>query len=237
MTSANCGLCNRMVRRTQRFVRCNICHMNIHVRCLSSVSLRDYSSQVIDNYYCQNCIIDIFPFNSIISDNEFCNVLLNFFRDFPLFKNFVFSKQQLEIVNRTVLINNDDIDPDINFYNYFATSCNYYVASDVPRNIISDEVKNFSIMHLNARSIIPKLDDINLLMNQINLDLNVLAVSETWENSRNTHLVNIPGYQKISRYRSDECMGGGVALFINDDVDYQPLPAYKLFILNLYLSV
>ena len=52
-----------------------------------------------------------------------------------------------------------------------------------------------------------KLVYIELLLKTIKNDFDILAVSETWENNLNTHLINIPGYTKVSSMRSDGTKG------------------------------
>ena len=43
-----------------------------------------------------------------------------------------------------------------------------------------------------------KLEYIEILLKIIKNNFGILAVSETWENDLNSHLINIPGYCKVS---------------------------------------
>lgn len=68
--------------------------------------------------------------------------------------------------------------------------------------------------HINIRSILPKIDQINRLLTDSNLDY--LCVTESWLNpSTPTDLINIPGFKCYRRDR-DQGRGGSVLLYIKD---------------------
>ena len=71
-----------------------------------------------------------------------------------------------------------------------------------------------SVIHINARSMLAKLGQFDLLLKSMQGDFDILAVSETWESVNNTHLLNIAGYRKMSYVRPFGKMGGGVAMFV-----------------------
>ena len=208
MATNYCGLCDKSLKSNHYVICCCLCGYRFHSRCLSFAVERQYSLDYINNYFCEMCNTSLFPFNHIECDNDFINVLLHFFNDFPLFKS-SFSKHQLEIINMPI-INNDDIDPDINIYDQFVASSNYYLPNDVSNCMTNTTSGNVSVLHLNARSLIPKLDQLGLLLNNLNIDLDIIAVSETWESDNNKHLLYIPGNHKISKFREGERIGGGL---------------------------
>jgi len=45
----------------------------------------------------------------------------------------------------------------------------------------------------------------------------IVAVSKTWETVLNAVHFHIPGYTIVSLPGSNECKGGGVALYVRDD--------------------
>ena len=68
-------------------------------------------------------------------------------------------------------------------------------------------------MHVNIRSLLPKLVLLTALAHSTNLD--VLAVSESWlwKDSKNSE-ISIPNYNIICQDRTDK--GGGVAIYCRD---------------------
>lgn len=68
------------------------------------------------------------------------------------------------------------------------------------------------LIHLNVRSLLPKVDMIKIWINSTNADIMVL--SETWlKKSIADDVISIDGYKL---YRTDrEGRGGGVAIYVN----------------------
>ena len=102
-----------------------------------------------------------------------------------------------------------------------------------------------SILLLNARSLVPKLDELNLLSSSTNV--NVMIVTESWLSSNilNEQIV-IPGFGAPFRCdRSDGRVGGGVCVYVNDCISCDPiveinppiLPCERLFIRFVKLKV
>lgn len=74
---------------------------------------------------------------------------------------------------------------------------------------------NFSIGHLNVRSLLTHFDEFKTLVEQHNFD--ILLLSETWLNpGDNTEYFNIPNYNLIRRDRMGR--GGGVAAYVKTDI-------------------
>ncbi|KAI4466573.1 hypothetical protein MML48_2g00000186 [Holotrichia oblita] len=66
------------------------------------------------------------------------------------------------------------------------------------------------IAHLNVRSLLPKLADVQQVMNDLNVD--VFCLTETWlTNAVDNSMVRIEGYNLYRRDRDGRC-GGGVAI-------------------------
>ena len=159
-------------------------------------------------YYCRRCMSEALPFNYLSHDFEFVNLLLNFFNGFLIFSGFVPNAQQLSLLNNNVILLDDEIDPDVNSCRTSITPCNYYVPNEiVDRTEESQFASNLSLIHINAGSMVNNLVYIELLPKTIKNDFDILAFSETWENDLNSHLINIPGYTKVSSMRSDGTNG------------------------------
>jgi len=76
-----------------------------------------------------------------------------------------------------------------------------------------------SFFLLNARSLFPKLDELSALLSTIQIDL--VAVTESWfRNDMDDSLLTISGYNIFRKDRADG-RGGGVCVFLNDDISSQ----------------
>ena len=96
------------------------------------------------------------------------------------------------------------------------------VAGDIEINPGPPRNLTLNIGHINARSlnIEDKFDEICCLVHNVNLD--VLAVSETWLNdSISSDSLNIQGFAPIIRLdRQNGRRAGGVALYISSSIAY-----------------
>jgi len=168
----------------------------------------------VDNYICVTCSSNNFPFNYLDDDVEFANLLLNFFNDFPLFNAFNIDGPKLSILNNVDLTDDRDLNADLNYFNNFDVDSKYYLRAELHSLLDVKTSYPFSILHINARSLHRKLDNLDVLLKTINISFDVIAISETWETKLNEHLLYINGYTKYSRHRPNDERGGGVALFI-----------------------
>jgi len=88
----------------------------------------------------------------------------------------------------------NDLNPDSNFFTCLPTS-RYIVKEDINDQVSSfNEKSMFSILHLNARSLLKNLDQLNLLLLNLERSFSVLDVSETWLTDSTSELVHIAGY-------------------------------------------
>ena len=75
--------------------------------------------------------------------------------------------------------------------------------------------KGLHFLHLNARSILPKMTDLRLLANKCNAT--VIGVSETWlDNSVSDNEISIDGYAVYRKDRSRS--GGGVCIYVKSEL-------------------
>ena len=78
----------------------------------------------------------------------------------------------------------------------------------------------FSLLHINARSLLRKLDYLQVLLEVANVKFDVIALSETWKTDLSDQLLHTNGQKKISNRRCDGRMGGGVVLFVKNSTDF-----------------
>jgi hypothetical protein len=55
----------------------------------------------------------------------------------------------------------------------------------------------------------------------LQLQFSVIGVTETWLNDSSAQLVNIDGYDFISKYRQNRTQGGGVGLYVLCNHDFE----------------
>ena len=72
----------------------------------------------------------------------------------------------------------------------------------------------FSMMHLNVRSIPCNLSKLSLYMGNLNINFDIIGLSETWLNDSNKDVYCLDGYNHVSLVRPDG-IHGGVSLFIS----------------------
>ena len=89
-------------------------------------------------------------------------------------------------------------------------------------NLIHDNSveSNFSLLHINARSLAKNLHQLIVYLETLNHTLHVIAVSETWDNNVNYLIVNISDYNSLTNYRTDR-RGDGVTLYIHESLAYK----------------
>ena len=114
----------------------------------------------------------------------------------------------------------EDSCPSPNF-NFNPTSTCYSNNIHVNPNCNISKSSHMTILYYNARSLIPKLDELILLATVHTPD--IICIVETWlEGDINDTEISIPGYHsnRLDRHRH----GGGVLLYIKDVYHYSVLP-------------
>ena len=75
-------------------------------------------------------------------------------------------------------------------------------------------------MHVNVRSFNKNLDYLLILLQSVKYKFSILEICATWETNLNVDIFQIPGYVKVSSPRLSG-VGGGVALFIEDGINFK----------------
>ena len=95
------------------------------------------------------------------------------------------------------------------------------------RTLLKEEVKRlstsfntpqFSILHLNIRSIQKNLNKLQQFLCEIDFLPDVIALSEIWVSETSFFKPNLNGYEYV--FESSKNKAGGVALFIKDSINY-----------------
>ena len=159
----------------------------------------------------------MFPFNCIEDDVQYKCYLYNLSHFDKPSTAIIKNAEQLKVVNELFAINRD-IDPDFNYLQAKQLmSVNYLLPNEFRDYIKTTSIgsNNLSILHLNARSLVNKIDNVINFLDELSFEFTVLAITETWANSDSDSRLSIPGYRLCNKNRTSK-RGGGVAAYIKE---------------------
>ena len=118
--------------------------------------------------------------------------------------------------------NNNDLssqlDPDLNYNaKYPQNECKYYTIDEFNNNV--DISEKLSIFHSNIRSSQAHINDIECYVENLNVQFSFIGFSETWETEMSIN--NMPGYNRYSCIRPHKRRGGGVSLYIKQNIPFK----------------
>ena len=93
------------------------------------------------------------------------------------------------------------------------TTCEYVDPDNTGR--IKPGKNDLSVMQVNARGLLNKIDHLHDIINYSHPD--VILLCETWLNTRTLELVEIKGYKLVSKVRVDR-IGGGVGILMKKEL-------------------
>ena len=170
------------------------------------------------------------PFNHYSNDDDFKDALMSFFNYnvndlLNRLNNMIFNP--FEINENYEVSPLFDIDPDFQFYNDMSIqtnigNCDYYTDDTFNKKFVNSvEVNNyFSVLHINIRSAPKNLHSLEVLLSNLSIKFSVIGLSETWFTELNLHHYGINSYNCEHKIRQER-RGGGVSLFIDDNIDYK----------------
>ena len=233
----NCGICKKLILSHASFLCCSCCTLKFHVLCIPNLCKNDNVCREKDSliWYCTLCIADSLPFTHIDDDDEFFNAIVEL----------RVTKQSLSLDDLNELLFNPfemfddnrnsigyDCDPDLNFYNSMINTnlnCDYFLEdsfNDRCKQLCISN-KNFSIIHVNIRSMMKNFDNLREYLDNFSVNFGVLGITETWLNNDTVNLIDLPGYHHVSNHRTSK-KGGGVSFLIRNDISYSVLDELKL---------
>ena len=232
----NCPICEKNVLQHEKILFCSCCCKYTHRNC-SGLSKAQYEYVRFDtSWYCKKCIEEIFPFNHIDDECIFLRAISEISVNSDIIVRYhseckIFNPFEINEDDSNILEYHGDLDPDKCFFNQHSHSlleaCNYQTEQTfnnyVSRKGISNN--NFSLFHLNIRSVPANLS--SLLSDMENLDhrFSVIGLTETWLNPSNIDAYGIDGYNHIGITRSNQ-NGGGVSLFMSNEISYSELTEF-----------
>ena len=207
-----CSGCKKKCLKHSRYLTCCICDRAYHIRCLANDKI--YIDRLNRTWICLNCSHSLFPFNHIQDDNEFIKTISE-----SWLKPIDISLDDLEkLVFNPFSISDCDVnsplcdsDPDMQFYNNSETnsilkSCSYLVEDSFNEKCLElrNESDLFSVIHLNARSILKNFDNFIIFLENVEIQFTAIGVSETCLNETNQNLYGIKGYSQVNNYRPEK---------------------------------
>ena len=81
----------------------------------------------------------------------------------------------------------------------------------------------FSILHLNIRSIKKNFENFKLFLSSFSFDYSIICLSETWLDDsflESQSLYELPNYKSVHQVRNNG-KGGGVSIYINEAINFK----------------
>ena len=237
--SDKCRTCLKTVRVNQKSILCDICSQWTHLRCSQLTRPEfDYLGVSTEKWLCAICLSSIFPCNHISDNKEFFSALQS--RHIPISVD----KDRLERLlfnpvtfdDERYLLNNINIDPDVHLFSHITGYNSTYLLESEFNELESTTVSanNFSLIHLNCRSLNKNYDHIVNYINMIKLHFSIIACTETWLTSSNEEYFGIKGYNFLCKNRITK-PGGGVGMYITEGLDLRSertCAHYRIMYLN-----
>ena len=179
-----------------------------------------------------------FPFNHIVDNDVYYSSLLELTSDCRLFgPDYAQTKifDPFDLNDEKDYIPCTDINPDSYYYNDLSFSIqqnsNYYHEDSFNQSFqrVFNDNDTLSLMHLNIRSIPSNLTKLVQYLSNLNVNFDIIGISETWLNETNKDIYNLNGYNHVPLVRQDR-IHGGVSLFISASISYRILN--EIFIIN-----
>ena len=210
-----CEKCCKYNTQSLILMSCQLCGKHYHKKCFSA--LPRLTKQMYHDI-CSTCLTDILPFSNLFG-NEFHECLLAFqFTPFDLANLTSLSDTFKDItLNYTCRDSSDilkDIDPDQNDLNLDnIDKCKYFFPSQIPKA----KPNQFSLFHLNIRSLRKNFEKFKLLLFILNHSFDIIALSETWITDDDIiSSFDIDGYKAIYQNRVGR-ERGGVCMYIKKE--------------------
>ena len=121
-----------------------------------------------------------------------------------------------------------NLDPDLDNYDLIDHQCKYFTSEEFLREISPTPLpaprNQFSLLHINARSLNKNFDSVELFLSSINnFSFSLIGITETWLNINSPQMFNLQNYDFIRSDR-EHGRGGGVAMYVNNQIKFKIRP-------------
>ncbi len=231
----DCYSCGESVSSfTVNKILCTLCKNTYHIQCtdLSKNVFKAMKTGDKKSWLCRGCI-HLFPFNHNIEQSEFLKLVTNNDTRFiSCFSDLIFNPFELYQQDENTL-RYDDYDPDVHYYNNSQINnniCNskYYNIEEFNLNVANTKTATqFSIYHCNIRSATKNANNLSNMMQSLNQQFDIVALTETWLNKNNSEIVGFHNYNHVCKYRENR-IGGGVSILLKHTIQYHELSEFSL---------
>ena len=210
-----CGICNKRVHSNQKFLTCKQCNHRIHITC-NDISSKEYptycAAPYVTNWICLSCTIVnaavIFPFTLETDESLLALNSINL-------PSLTYLMPSYEITSELInLPNLSDYDIDENLIGHINSQ---YCAIDELGTLEASD-KDFSLLHMNIRSLPLHHDELLGLLSNIDIDFKVIGLSEI-KIPKDVSIrfnIDIPGYK--FHHTSSNSASGGVGIYVKSNL-------------------
>ena len=138
--------------------------------------------------------------------------------------NFISKISNTDPDENELMFNNPDFSP----YSETEFKCSY-IETDHFRN--NPTTYDFSVLSLNIQSLPAKYNELNDMLNELsasNYNPEVICLQEIWQIS-DSSLFPLPNYQTLELNTRTNTRGGGVGIFVKNNILYKVLNQYSIF--------
>ena len=224
-----CSVCSKSVRKNDRAVFCDVCNFWVHIKC-NNITPSEYKNlkwqDNTESFICISSLKENLPFSFIsdeclkltaqnglnIDDSNLENI------NFTLNRN---EKKTIKQITNLIIENSDPENENSKF-------CQYYSINEFCDKKFEAK-NNFSLFHLNIHSLQFHIEELTILLNMLNYNFDVLAISETklYKGIQPAKDINIPSYQ--CEQTPTEANKGGTLLYIADKLNYKPRKDLEIY--------
>ena len=172
-----CRICEKNISDKKKTVQCNLCELWVHIK-YNNLNYLDYRylQNSNESWYCIECCRTIFPFNSLLRNQNFLSCCTNTDNNNTHWidqKNYHNSSLSLKpSTNLYVLVNQfSNAIPENSNDPEKVCSSKYYDIEEMHSIKIPQKNKSLSLFHINACSVNKKTDDLQHLLNCTKRDL------------------------------------------------------------------
>ena len=194
---------------------CCTCCLKCHTSNCEIVLLAGKHHSSNPDWICCFCLRDIFPFNHITDGVEFKENVLPVSHEFNKVEIISHIAQSLNVTEEDT---NNERDPNVNFPQ-LCQECHYILPEDFTHKYYKDGRQDFSLLHINCRSLNKNSCDVEQLFNSLNYPFSVVGLTETWISDHSLPVFSIQGYEFIHLDRKT-CRGGGLGFLVSSTLTY-----------------
>ena len=234
---SKCCSCLKEIGNYQISVKCINCRRCFHgtLECMTTLDTDILKNRKIE--ICLVCLNESLPFQ-LLDDfdcqgkNSNENVSE---KDMDRLNQLKFNPFSLN--NDNIALNESNVKLDM-VNNLNTINCNYYTPNNFKEktNVINTG-KSFSIFHLNIRSMANKFDTFKQLIISLNIEFQIMGLTETWLIDDDVNNFGLEGFKYICVNRSNKKCGGVGIYYVNEKVKYKLRNDININLENLIESI